>query len=51
MKVTVKTTVIGELGTLLKGFVKELEDLELRGDYPDYNITKIDQNTAKSSGD
>ena len=31
MKVTVKPIITGSLGTATKGFIKELEDLEIRG--------------------
>ena len=53
MKVTVIPIVIGVLGTVTKELVQRLEDLEIStsGDYPNYNIVEIGQNTAKSPGD
>ena len=45
---------IGALGTVTKGLVKGVEDLEKKrtnGDNPKYSITKIGQNTKKSLGD
>ena len=41
--------VVATLGTIPKWLVKELEDLERRGDHPDNTIIKIGQNTEKSS--
>ena len=38
------------LGMILKGLVKELEDLEI-GDHPNYSIIEVSQNTEKSPGD
>ena len=40
MKGTVIPIVVGALGTIPKGLVKELENLEIR-DHPDYRIIKI----------
>ena len=43
--------VIGAPGTISKGLVKGLVDLEItRRDLPDYSIIKVDQNTEKSPG-
>ena len=42
--------VIGAYGTVTKGLVQGLEDLETSGNYPKHNIVEIDQNTKKSSG-
>ena len=53
-KVTVMPNVIGVLGTIPKGLEKVLGDLELGGqvgDYLDYSIIKIDQNTEKTPCD
>ena len=46
--------VIGALGTIPKGLMKGLKDLEIRwtsGYHPDYSIIKIGKNTEKSPGD
>ena len=45
--------VIGALGTIPKGLVKGLDDLEIRTstDHPDESIIKISQNTEKNPGD
>ena len=54
MKVTVIPIVIGALGTVTKGLVQGLADLEIRGmggDPPNYSIVEISQNTKKSPGD
>ena len=53
MKMTVIPIVIGVLGTILKGLVMGLEDLEIRGraETIHYSIIKIGQNTEKSPGD
>ena len=51
MKVTVILIVIGTLGTVTEGLVQGLEDLEIRGDHPNYSIVEISQNTEKSPGD
>ena len=51
MKVTVIPIVIGGLGIIPKGVLKELEDLENQrtsGDHRDYSIIKNGQNTEKS---
>ena len=45
---------IGALGTVTKGLLKVLKDLEIKrgsGDHPNYNIIEIGQNTEKSPGD
>ena len=41
--------VIGALGTVCKGLVNELEELEIR-DHPNYSIVKIGQYNKKSPG-
>ena len=54
MKVTFIPIVIGTIGTVTKALVQRLEELEknrMSGDYPNYSIVKIDQNTAKNPGD
>ena len=51
MKVSVIPIVVGALGTILKGLVKGLEVLEIRGDHRDYTIINIGQNTEKSPRD
>ena len=51
---TIVPIVIGAFGTITKGLLKGLEDLEnLRTDidYPNDSITKNEQNTEKSPGD
>ena len=50
MKVALIPILVGALGIISKGLVKEMEDLEIR-DHPDYSIIKICQNTEKSPGD
>ena len=50
MKVTVIPIVTGALGTVTKGLVKGLEDLEISGQVETIQIIKIGQNT-KSPGD
>ena len=52
MEVTVLPIIIGILGTVTKGLVKELEDLKMRtnGDHRNYRIIKIGQHTEKSPG-
>ena len=52
MKVTILPIVIGALGTVTKGLVQGLEDLEIIGrvNTPNYSIVKIGQNTEKSPG-
>ena len=52
MQVTIIPIVIGALGTVTKGLLKGLEDLEVGGrDRPNYNIIENGQNTEKSLGD
>ena len=51
MKVTVITIVIGAFGTVTKGLVQGLEDLEITEDSPNCSIIEIVQNTEKSPGD
>ena len=51
MKVTVISIVIGALGTVTKGLIKGIEDLEIGGDNPNYCIAEIAQNTVKSPVD
>ena len=48
MKVTIIPIVIGAFGTVTKGLLKGLEDLEV-GDHPNNSITEDDQNTEKRS--
>ena len=48
---TVIPVVNGRLRTIPKGFMKGLEDLEIREDHLDYNIIIFSQNTKKSPGD
>ena len=44
--------IIGALGTVTKGLVQGLEELEIRGPSKlHYSIIKIGQNTEKSPGD
>ena len=43
--------VIGVLGIIRNGWVKRLEDLEIRGNHPDYSIVKNGHNTEKSPED
>ena len=51
MKVMVILIVISALGTVTKGLVQGLEDLEKTGqDHPNYCIIEILQNTEKSPG-
>ena len=50
MMMTVIPIVIGTLGTVSKGLVQGLEDLELR-DHPNDSIVELSQNTTKSPGD
>ena len=50
---TVIPIVIGALGTVIKGLVKGLEELEnkwAKADHSNYIIIKIGQNTEKSLG-
>ena len=54
MKVTIITIVIGAFGTVTKGLLKGLEDLEVgkpSGDHPNNSIIENSQNTEKSPGD
>ena len=54
MKVTVISLVNSALGTITEGFIKRLEDLEIREtseDRPNYSIVEISQNTEKSPGE
>ena len=48
---TVIPIVIGALGTIPKGLVKGLEELEIGGDHPNYSIVVVGQKTEKSPGD
>ena len=49
---TIIPIVTGIVGTVSKGLVQGLEDLEItRGDCPNYRIVGISQNTEKSPGD
>ena len=50
MKVTVIPLEVGGVGTIPKGLVKRLENLEIR-DHQTNSIIKISQNTEKSPGD
>ena len=44
--------IIGAFGTVTKGLLKGLEDLEVGGrDHPNYSIDENGQNTEKSPGD
>ena len=54
MKVTIVPIVIGAFGTITKGLLKGLEDLEVGRrveDYPNDSIAENGQNTEKSPGD
>ena len=54
MKMTIIPIVICAHGTVTKGLIQRLEDLEIMesvGDSPNYSIVKIELNTAKSPGD
>ena len=54
MQVTIIPSVIGVFGTVTKGLLKGLEDLEIRttsGDHPNNSIIEKGQNTEKSHGD
>ena len=52
MKGTVIPFVVGALGTVTKGLVKILKELEIRSrDLPKFRFVKIGQNTEKSPGD
>ena len=50
---TILPIVIGAFGTVTKGLLKELEDLERRTseDHPNDSIIENGQNTKKSPGD
>ena len=50
MKVTVIPMVNGTPGTVTKGLVQRLEDIDIRG-HLKYSIVKIGQNTKRSPGD
>ena len=56
MKVIIIPTVIGAFGTVTKGLLKGLEDLEVggrvetSGDHPNDSIIENGQNTEKSPG-
>ena len=53
MKMTIIPIVIGAFGTVTKGLLKGLGDLEIGGrvDSPNYTIVENSQNTEKSPGD
>ena len=54
MKMIIIPIVIGAFGTVTKGLLKGLEDLEkwrTSGDHPNYSIIENGQNTEKSPGD
>ena len=51
MKVTIVPIVIGAFGTVTKGLLKGLEDLEVGGDHPNNSIIENGQSTEKSPGD
>ena len=54
MKVTLIPIEICAIGTVTKGLIEGLEDLEIRGqaeNYPNNNIVEIGQNTEISPGD
>ena len=51
MKVAIILVVIGAFGTVIKGLLNGLEDLEVGGNHPNYNIIENGQNTEKSPGD
>ena len=53
MKVTIVPIVIGAFGTITKGLLKGLEDMDVGGriDYPNDSITENSHNTEKSPGD
>ena len=50
MKVTIIPIVTGAFGTVTKGLLKGLVELE-GGDHPNNSIIENDQNTLKSPGD
>ena len=54
MQMTIIPIVIGAFGTVTKGLLKGLEDLEVwrtSGDHPNYCIIENGQNTKKNPGD
>ena len=51
MQVTIIPIVFGAFGTVTKGLLKGLEDLEVGGDHPNDSIIENGQNTEKSPGD
>ena len=54
IKVIVVPVIIGTLGTVTKGLLQGLEDLEITGrvgDHLNYSIIEINQNTEKSPGE
>ena len=51
MKVTIVPIVIGALGTITKGLLKELGSWRTGKDYPNDNIAKNGQNPETSPGD
>ena len=54
MKVMVIPIIIGALWMVPKGFIKGMEELEIRvhaENIPNYSIVKISKNTGKSPGD
>ena len=54
MQVTIIPIVIGSFGSVTKGLLKRLEELEVggtSGDHPNYYIIENGQNTEKSPGD
>ena len=50
MKVTIIPTVIGAFGTVTKGLLKSLEDLEVGGQAETIQTTENGQHTEKSPG-
>ena len=51
MKVTIVLIVIGAFGTVTKGLLKGLEDLEVGGRVETISIIEIGQNSEKIPGD
>ena len=51
IKVTIIPIVTGAIGTITKGLIQGLEDLEIIGLVETIQTTDIGQNTVKSSGD
>ena len=51
MKGTVIPVVIRALGTIPKGLIKKLEELEDEQRHPNYSVVNIGQDTGKTSGD